>query len=97
MFRTALLRSARATARAAPRCQPAMARPVARFAFVQPAQHTPATSFQAIRCYSASAGLSQDEVQGHIMDLLKNFDKVQDTSKVGLPAALHAPTPTPNA
>jgi NADH dehydrogenase (ubiquinone) 1 alpha/beta subcomplex 1 len=89
MFRTALLRSARAAARAAPRCQPAMARPVARFAFVQPAQHTPAASFQAARCYSASAGLSQDEVQGRIMDLLKNFDKVQDTSKLNVESHFH--------
>lgn len=30
----------------------------------------------SIRAYSAHAGLSQDEVQGRILDLLKNFDKV---------------------
>ena len=75
-----------------------MARPVARTAFFQPKQATPSVYFQAARCYSASAGLSQDEVTGRIMDLLKNFDKVmgmrwhvelwltrkqvQDTSKV---------------
>jgi NADH dehydrogenase (ubiquinone) 1 alpha/beta subcomplex 1 len=33
-------------------------------------------AFQAVRCYAASAGLSKDEVQGRILDLLKNFDKV---------------------
>jgi hypothetical protein len=55
-----------------------MARPVARSSFVQPKQITPAAYFQAVRCYSASAGLSQDEVTGRIMDLLKNFDKVMD-------------------
>ena len=31
----------------------------------------------SIRFYSAHAGLSQDEVQGRILDLLKNFDKVR--------------------
>jgi hypothetical protein len=54
-----------------------MARPVARTSFFQPKQITPPTYFQAARCYSASAGLSQDEVTGRIMDLLKNFDKVR--------------------
>jgi hypothetical protein len=36
----------------------------------------PSVYFQAVRCYAASAGLSKDEVTGRIMDLLKNFDKV---------------------
>lgn len=76
MFRTALLRTARSAVRAAPRCQASMARPVARSSFFQPKQ-TPSTYFQAVRCYAASAGLSQDEVTGRIMDLLKNFDKVR--------------------
>ena len=53
-----------------------MARPVARASFFQPKQTSPSTYFQAVRCYAASAGLSQDEVTGRIMDLLKNFDKV---------------------
>jgi NADH dehydrogenase (ubiquinone) 1 alpha/beta subcomplex 1 len=51
-----------------------MARPAR--AFVQPKQITPAAYFQAVRSYASSAGLSQDEVQGRILDLLKNFDKV---------------------
>lgn len=54
-----------------------MARPVARSSFFQPKQNTPSTYFQAVRCYAASAGLSQDEINGRIMDLLKNFDKVK--------------------
>ncbi|KAF2134657.1 acyl carrier protein [Dothidotthia symphoricarpi CBS 119687] len=83
MFRTALLRSAGSAVRAAPRCQASMARPVARSAL------TPSAYFQAARCYSASAGLSQDEVQGRIMDLLKNFDKVQDTSKLNVESHFH--------
>lgn len=68
MFRTAILRSARA---ATPRTisRPlAIARPVA-------TRFTP-TIFQAVRCYSAAAGLSKTEVEGRIVDLMKQFDKV---------------------
>lgn len=43
----------------------------------------PSTVLGAVRAYSAHAGLNQEEVQGRILDLLKNFDKVTDTSKVG--------------
>ncbi|KAF2031068.1 acyl carrier protein [Setomelanomma holmii] len=57
-----------------------MARPVARSSFFQRKQITPSTYFQAVRCYAASAGLSQDEVTGRIMDLLKNFDKLNAES-----------------
>ena len=42
----------------------------------------PSTFVSAVRCYSAHAGLSKDEVQGRILDLLKNFDKVSDASKL---------------
>jgi hypothetical protein len=76
MFRTALLRSARQAIRVAPRCQTSIARPAARSSLFQSKQITPASYFQAVRCYSASAGLAKEEVQGRIMDLLKNFDKV---------------------
>ncbi|KAF9696590.1 mitochondrial acyl carrier protein [Ascochyta clinopodiicola] len=87
MFRTALLRSARSAVRAAPRCQASIARPAR--AFVQPKQITPAAYFQAVRSYASSAGLSQEEVQGRIMDLLKNFDKVQDASKLNGESHFH--------
>lgn len=30
-----------------------------------------------MRCYSAAAGLGKPEVEGRIVDLLKNFDKVR--------------------
>jgi NADH dehydrogenase (ubiquinone) 1 alpha/beta subcomplex 1 len=76
MFRTALLKSARQIALAAPKTQASIARPVARSSLFQKAQIAPSARFQAIRCYAASAGLSKDEVQGRILDLLKNFDKV---------------------
>ncbi len=46
--------------------------PVAR-----PAQFAPRFAFQAVRFYSAPAGLGKDEVEGRIVNLLKNFDKVR--------------------
>ncbi|KAL5120955.1 mitochondrial acyl carrier protein [Pleosporales sp. CAS-2024a] len=66
-----------------------MAFPVARGSFFQPKQIYPSTYFQAVRCYAASAGLSKDEVTGRIMDLLKNFDKVQDASKLNAESHFH--------
>ncbi|KAF2088603.1 acyl carrier protein [Saccharata proteae CBS 121410] len=82
MFRTALLRSARSAACSAARFQAPIARPVVSSFLVQSRQQAPAACFQAVRCYSAQAGLSKEEVQGRIIDLLKNFDKVQDASKL---------------
>lgn len=76
MFRTALLRSARQAVRAAPRWQTPIARPVAQSSLLQAKHIAPSARFQAVRCYASSAGLSKDEVEGRIMDLLKNFDKV---------------------
>ncbi|KAJ9611306.1 mitochondrial acyl carrier protein [Cladophialophora chaetospira] len=49
---------------------------------LQSSRVTPSFVAQSIRCYSAPAGLSKDEVQGRIMDLLKNFDKVTDATKI---------------
>ncbi|KAF2878105.1 acyl carrier protein-like protein [Massariosphaeria phaeospora] len=89
MFRTALLRSARQAARSTPRWQTPIARPAARSSLLQSKQIIPAAYFQAVRCYSASAGLSKDEVQGRIMDLLKNFDKVTDASKLNAESHFH--------
>jgi len=82
MFRTVILASARAATHSCMRRPAAIASPIVRRSVIPSAHFAPATSFNAIRCYSASAGLSKDEVQGRIMDLLKNFDKVTDASKV---------------
>ncbi|KAI1608977.1 NADH dehydrogenase 1 alpha/beta subcomplex 1 [Exophiala viscosa] len=49
---------------------------------LQSSRTAPSFAITSIRCYSAPAGLSKDEVQGRIMDLLKNFDKVTDASKI---------------
>jgi hypothetical protein len=75
MFRSALLNTARAATRPVCRRQAAIARPLnLRSPLFQSKNQL---WFQAARCYSAAAGLSKDEVQGRILDLLKNFDKVR--------------------
>ncbi|KAG9237832.1 acyl carrier protein-like protein [Amylocarpus encephaloides] len=81
MFRTALLRSARSAACQVARKSAPIARPAVASSFVIKTQFAPA-AFQAIRCYSAAAGLSKNEVEGRIGDILKNFDKVADPTKI---------------
>ncbi|KAG9552046.1 hypothetical protein KCU97_g19532, partial [Aureobasidium melanogenum] len=76
MFRFAVARSARCLAQAAPRVQAPITRRVAPSSFLPSTTAAPSTFVSAVRCYSAHAGLSKDEVQGRILDLLKNFDKV---------------------
>ncbi|ELR06963.1 hypothetical protein VC83_04520 [Pseudogymnoascus destructans] len=76
MFRTVLLKSARSAAsqavhRAGPITRPASAIPTFQYA---------PSVVNAARCYSAAAGLAKPEVEGRIVDLLKNFDKVTDPS-----------------
>ncbi|KAI5206636.1 acyl carrier protein [Aureobasidium subglaciale] len=79
MFRLAVARSARCLAQAAPRVQAPVTRRVAP-SFLPSTTAAPSTFVSAIRCYSAHAGLSKDEVQGRILDLLKNFDKLSAQS-----------------
>ncbi|KAF8866111.1 acyl carrier protein-like protein [Acephala macrosclerotiorum] len=81
MFRTALLRSARSATSQAVRSSGAIARPSLSSSVVTKSRFAPA-AFQVVRCYSAAAGLSKPEVEGRIVDLLKNFDKVSDASKL---------------
>lgn len=75
MFRTAITRSARCLAQASTRSYaPVAARRAS--PFVAQRISAPATSISAVRCYASGGGMKQDEVQGRILDLLKNFDKV---------------------
>ncbi|GLI78019.1 mitochondrial acyl carrier protein [Penicillium ochrochloron] len=79
MFRSAIVRSLRASV---PR---AAVKPSAVFQIRSSpiaAQFTPSLVSQSIRFYSAPAGLSKDEIEGRIVNLLKNFDKVSDASKI---------------
>ncbi|KGO71684.1 Acyl carrier protein (ACP) [Penicillium italicum] len=79
MFRSAIARSLKASA---PRVikTPApfhiRSSPIA----AQVPQFTPCFA-QGVRLYSAPAGLSKNEAEGRIVNLLKNFDKVSDASK----------------
>jgi NADH dehydrogenase (ubiquinone) 1 alpha/beta subcomplex 1 len=75
MFRTALLRSARSAASQSVRRSGAIARPIAPSSWIIKSQFAP-SPFQAVRCYSAAAGLQKGEVESRIIDLLNNFDKV---------------------
>ncbi|KAF4547451.1 putative acyl carrier protein [Elsinoe fawcettii] len=79
MFRTAVLRCARqASVRASRPITQSIIRPS-----LSISPNTPhAAAIPSIRFYSAHAGLSKDEVEGRILDLLKNFDKVTDASKL---------------
>ncbi|TVY49207.1 Acyl carrier protein, mitochondrial [Lachnellula occidentalis] len=79
MFRTVLLRSARSAACQAVRRSSPIARPAVASSFVKQSQFAP-SAFQAARCYSAAAGLEKPEVEGRIIDLLKNFDKLSPSS-----------------
>ncbi|KFY07500.1 hypothetical protein V492_07072 [Pseudogymnoascus sp. VKM F-4246] len=72
MFRTVLLKSARSAASQAVRRAGPIARPTSA---IPTFQYAPSV-FNAARCYSAAAGLAKPEVEGRIVDLLKNFDKV---------------------
>ncbi|KAJ5993235.1 Acyl carrier protein (ACP) [Penicillium sp. IBT 35674x] len=49
---------------------------------VRASQFTPCFVNQGVRCYSAPAGLNKSEVEGRIVNLLKNFDKVSDVNKI---------------
>ncbi|XHG05354.1 hypothetical protein AWENTII_008583 [Aspergillus wentii] len=78
MFRSAIVRSLRASAPRAVRTPASFqirSSPVAR-----PAQFAPRFAYQGVRLYSAPAGLNQEEVEGRIVNLLKNFDKINAAS-----------------
>ncbi|BDD60647.1 hypothetical protein MPDQ_006631 [Monascus purpureus] len=81
MFRSAVVRSLRASVPRAVRSTSAPIR-VRSSPAVRPAQFPSCVASQAIRFYSAPAGLAKDEVEGRIVNLLKNFDKVSDASKI---------------
>ena len=76
MFRTATVYSARFAARAVAQPRATICRSINSIWQARPAHWTPAAAIPAVRYYSAPVGLSKQEVEGRIMDLLKNFDKV---------------------
>ncbi|EEH37449.2 hypothetical protein PAAG_07867 [Paracoccidioides lutzii Pb01] len=84
MFRSAVARSLRAAstpARAFIRPSGAAFQlPRSSLSAIRPAQFTPCFTCQTIRSYSAPAGLTEPEIEGRIVDLLKNFDKINGKS-----------------
>ncbi|KAF2152487.1 mitochondrial acyl carrier protein [Myriangium duriaei CBS 260.36] len=79
MLRTAVLRCAR---QASIRVSRPITQSVFRPAFSLSSNAGRVAAIPSIRFYSAHAGLAKDEVEGRILDLLKNFDKVSDASKL---------------
>jgi NADH dehydrogenase (ubiquinone) 1 alpha/beta subcomplex 1 len=80
MFRSAIVRSLRASA---PRVIKTPAPFQIRSSPIAVPQFTPSI-FQGARLYSAPAGLSKDEAEGRIVNLLKNFDKVRHIVLLGI-------------
>ena len=77
LFRQALVRAARNVVRARPRVAHQHAlRPTQLSSLSIRSKSTQILRPLGVRFYSAHAGLGKDEVEGRIMDLLKNFDKV---------------------
>jgi hypothetical protein len=78
MFRTSIVRSARAVAQVSARSYstPAFRRAIPT-PFAAARTVAPVSRITAVRCYAAGSGLNQEEVTGRILDLLKNFDKVR--------------------
>ncbi|KKZ68431.1 NADH dehydrogenase (ubiquinone) 1 alpha/beta subcomplex 1 [[Emmonsia] crescens] len=87
MFRSAIARSLRAASSIPRTVRPSgasfqISRSPLSAARAAQFQFSPSFTCQAIRSYSAPAGLTQSEIEGRIVDLLKNFDKVSDPSKI---------------
>lgn len=76
MIRAALLQSVRQASRPLARTHPSASRSFGPCLSVASTRHIKFPKASGRRCYSAPAGLSKTEVEGRIMDLLKNFDKV---------------------
>lgn len=77
MFRAGAVRALYAATRTQiPRQLPAFRTQISS-SLLRPSRVAPSAVVQSIRNYSAPSGLSKEEVQGRIMDLLKNFDKVR--------------------
>ncbi|KAI9692678.1 MAG: Acyl carrier protein, mitochondrial [Bogoriella megaspora] len=81
MIRTVFFRAARTATQTAVR-RPASSLRFAPKTFISSQHYAPAFACQAIRSYSSGGALNKDEITGRILDILKNFDKVQDASKL---------------
>ena len=77
MIRAAVLQSVRCASKPMARIPTRTSRAIAPCLSAGSSRSPLASKYHGVRCYSAPAGLSKQEVEGRIMDLLKNFDKVR--------------------
>ncbi|KAL9610486.1 MAG: hypothetical protein Q9167_004826 [Letrouitia subvulpina] len=82
MIRTALLQTVRCASRIASSSQLPASRSIAPAFSARPTGYYAHGLLRTSRCYSAPAGLTKQEVEGRIIDLLKGFDKVKENSQV---------------
>ncbi|KAI9752427.1 MAG: Acyl carrier protein, mitochondrial [Lichina confinis] len=82
MLRLALFQSARSLSRAAARNQASIVRFAPAPSLLQSRRPLAPVSQPCLRFYSAPAGMTQEEVEGRITNLLTKFDKVKDASKI---------------
>lgn len=76
MLRSAIIRASRTLVASSPRLSQSLVRRTVRPSFTNFNTPNTITRVTAVRCYASGSGLSQEEVTGRILDLLKNFDKV---------------------
>ncbi|TQS38880.1 hypothetical protein Golomagni_00604 [Golovinomyces magnicellulatus] len=81
MSRIGLLRHAFAATRYAPRRVTSINHSLKQSSLI-PQSRTSPLAFQAVKWYSSHTALTEQEVQGRIVDLLKNFDKVTEPEKL---------------
>ena len=79
MIRAAFFKSTRCASRSLARTPLPTPRAIAPCLSLRSTGFTPVPRCSGIRSYSAPAGLSKPEVEGRIIDILKNFDKVGAT------------------
>ena len=84
MIRTALLSSVRCMSTCSVRVQQPIARTIVPGFSVTLARLPPSLKIQSHRWYSAPASLTKDEVEGRIIGILQNFDKVRIVVPIGL-------------
>lgn len=82
MLRTALFQSLRCASRLSAQAYTPISRTVGPTTYVAVTRALPRLNVLSSRLYSASAGLGREEVEGRIMDIVKNFDKVSNVVRI---------------
>ncbi|MCJ1236411.1 Acyl carrier protein, mitochondrial [Varicellaria rhodocarpa] len=82
MLRTTISKTTRGALRSTAFTQAPILRSICLYTTVISHRSPSSRNIQGVRWYSAPAGLGKGEIEGRIVDLLKNFDKVSDASKL---------------